>query len=725
MPRWLETLLLAIVNTAMLAIPLITYTTVNEFSHPQMMLIYLIVINGLVFGHTNRPQWRWVWWPLYLVSLIAACYASYPLKHLFSLTWGQRFVTQLIQQTQAFRAGSTTTMPVLLSMVLIMILVLGLTLLTVHWQQPVLGIVVSIGYLLAVTLFATRNEVIPLTLTIALAGGIVSVLSPPNWHWGHLGYYALLAMVLVGGATVNTWAKQPLSQLAQATVTWRNQLSSLGFYNFLTQASAAKKTGISEDTATLGGAIQDDNSVAFKAVATTNHYWRADTRADYSGKGWAATDDETTRKPTTTTSGFVAKPTTKRQAVKLTMPKSLTYLPVGYGQTTWAVSAAQQHRIGVSYTPARGRIYLNTGKHPLTTIQYTYQPQRFTAAQLKAVTAKASTSLTKTNTQLPSELPARVKRLSQKLTRKQTTQYGRVQALVHYLKQSDTFTYTKMDTPTTPAKRDYVDYFLFTSHRGYCDNFSTTLVVMLRSLGIPARWAHGFSGGTRGKTAGNGQYHYQILNSDAHSWAEVYFAGIGWVPFDPTPGYQNPGTKRTQTKAAAKTQQAKTSSTSRSQSATTKSSSSTRNQASTQQSSSSSQASKSSTMPKTVVHLSTSLRRRIIGGLLLLLLLGSWFGRDWLLLIGLSLSFQFIKPTRGYRWLTWWFNRRLPRRSSESLTDYAATVDQVWPQLDGQFQTTTTHYLAQTFGHQTDTTLNRDLQQIVKALRKNRQQIVH
>src|SRR5699024_5633491 len=86
---------------------------------------------------------------------------------------------------------------------------------------------------------------------------------------------------------------------------------------------------------------------------------------------------------------------------------------------------------------------------------------------------------------------------------------------------------------------DYVDQFLFETQAGYCDNFSTSMVVMLRTLDIPARWAKGF---TSGEMIDIGETHdtYEVTNANAHSWVEVYFPETGWVSFEPTQGFSNP-----------------------------------------------------------------------------------------------------------------------------------------------------------------------------------------
>jgi protein-glutamine gamma-glutamyltransferase len=73
--------------------------------------------------------------------------------------------------------------------------------------------------------------------------------------------------------------------------------------------------------------------------------------------------------------------------------------------------------------------------------------------------------------------------------------------------------------------------FLFQERAGYCQQFSGAMALMLRMVGIPARVAAGFSPGSYNRDTKE----FRVRDLDAHSWVEVYFTGIGWVPFDPTP----------------------------------------------------------------------------------------------------------------------------------------------------------------------------------------------
>ena len=110
-----------------------------------------------------------------------------------------------------------------------------------------------------------------------------------------------------------------------------------------------------------------------------------------------------------------------------------------------------------------------------------------------------------------------------------TTRYDQVVALQDYLRDPNLFTY---DVTVTPSDGDAVSTFLDT-RTGYCVQFATTMVVMARSLDIPARLAVGFLPGDR-----VGDNSFTVTGSDAHAWPEVFFPGHGWVRFEPTPAVQ-------------------------------------------------------------------------------------------------------------------------------------------------------------------------------------------
>ena len=99
------------------------------------------------------------------------------------------------------------------------------------------------------------------------------------------------------------------------------------------------------------------------------------------------------------------------------------------------------------------------------------------------------------------------------------------------------------DTPATPEGEDFVTYFLTESHRGYCMHYASAATLMLRAMGIPARYVTGYVADV--PSSG----HVNVPDSAAHAWVEVYIPGYGWEPVEVTPAYagSTPGLSGTAT----------------------------------------------------------------------------------------------------------------------------------------------------------------------------------
>ena len=87
-----------------------------------------------------------------------------------------------------------------------------------------------------------------------------------------------------------------------------------------------------------------------------------------------------------------------------------------------------------------------------------------------------------------------------------------------------------IDSPVPPEGQDAVDHFLFETDVGFCEQFASATAIMLRTLDVPTRVVAGYTPGTRNPFTG----YYEVKNSDAHSWVEVWFPRYGWYEFDPT-----------------------------------------------------------------------------------------------------------------------------------------------------------------------------------------------
>jgi transglutaminase-like putative cysteine protease len=145
---------------------------------------------------------------------------------------------------------------------------------------------------------------------------------------------------------------------------------------------------------------------------------------------------------------------------------------------------------------------------------------------LRAATARAPRALQRRYTQRP-PLSSRVRERALEVTRGARTQYDQVLAVERHLRTSYRYT---LDLKGSDSRSPIQD-FLFEQKEGHCEYFSTAMVMLLRTLEIPARNVNGFLGGEWNPY---GRY-YTVRQGDAHSWVEVYFEGHGWVPFDPTP----------------------------------------------------------------------------------------------------------------------------------------------------------------------------------------------
>lgn len=147
--------------------------------------------------------------------------------------------------------------------------------------------------------------------------------------------------------------------------------------------------------------------------------------------------------------------------------------------------------------------------------------------------------------QLPDEITPRTRQLAQQIAAGWDNPYDIVKAVTIYLRTNIAYRPT---LPEPPARQERIDWFLFDIKQGFCNYYASAEVVLLRSLGIPARMAVGYAQGERVDTTdqtltpGNSEAPgsaitpatFVVRQKDAHAWPEVYFPGVGWVEFEPT-----------------------------------------------------------------------------------------------------------------------------------------------------------------------------------------------
>ncbi len=118
-------------------------------------------------------------------------------------------------------------------------------------------------------------------------------------------------------------------------------------------------------------------------------------------------------------------------------------------------------------------------------------------------------------------------RLSWRLSRGVKTELAVVRHVENYLLRGGRFRYT---TEVGDPGTEPLNEFLFHTHAGYCQHFAGAAALLLRVAGVPTRVVVGFATGEQ-----IGQHTWAVRDKDAHAWIEVYFPGVGWVPFNPTP----------------------------------------------------------------------------------------------------------------------------------------------------------------------------------------------
>ncbi len=143
--------------------------------------------------------------------------------------------------------------------------------------------------------------------------------------------------------------------------------------------------------------------------------------------------------------------------------------------------------------------------------------------------------------EIPSELKNAVGGLAREIVKPYSTRFQQAQAIERYLRDNFKYNAQKQrlvrEDGSPASAYDYIAYFLLQNEKkeGYCTLFASSMVTMLRSLGYPARVATGYYATPYYQDVD--QYAADLYDYNYHAWVEVYFDGMGWVSFEPTPGY--------------------------------------------------------------------------------------------------------------------------------------------------------------------------------------------
>lgn len=140
--------------------------------------------------------------------------------------------------------------------------------------------------------------------------------------------------------------------------------------------------------------------------------------------------------------------------------------------------------------------------------------------------------------QIPEDLEESLRTLTLGVVSGDTSDWDRAEAIEEYLKYSGEYVYNLEASPTREGK-DSVEHFLFEQKEGICQDFASSMVLMCRSIGLPARYVVGYLVNEQEEETGT----YIVRANDAHAFVEVYLAGYGWMQFDPTPSVESENKK--------------------------------------------------------------------------------------------------------------------------------------------------------------------------------------
>src|SRR5437762_3160108 len=273
------------------------------------------------------------------------------------------------------------------------------------------------------------------------------------------------------------------------------------------------------DSIRLGQAPNLGDRIVFYVDAPAAHFWRAVTYDFYTGAGWRTTETDRVEK--------VTPPTLERDKMDATFEIIVPHANLLFGANEpTKVNVPYQFQTGDdrAYSTSVRAVNRNQAQGTYTT---TSLVSKATKDELRKATTAYPATIKAKYLQLPSSIPDRVKDLAVRIASGKATAYDKAEAIETYLRGA--YKYSTVVKPA-PAGRDPVDYFLFDLKADFCEYFASSMAVMLREVGVPARVVEGF---TAGELDPSNRYAVRELN--AHAWVEAYFPQYGWIEFEPTP----------------------------------------------------------------------------------------------------------------------------------------------------------------------------------------------
>ncbi|MHB8104340.1 MAG: DUF4129 domain-containing transglutaminase family protein [Dehalococcoidales bacterium] len=404
------------------------------------------------------------------------------------------------------------------------------------WVAVVLGAMVILFnlsnlpdsyYIYFILYFFVATLLIAVTRMTARASGAAHT---PNYSMNSLVYLGVSLLCITALAASISWLTPQvratgLQNLVATSMPWQSDIldSKINVFNTVPSKQYLSTASVLRDLP-FGDTWNQGDDVKFVVLSERPSYWRMNVYDTYTSTGWT------------------------------TSPADKTFLEAN---TAWSSNVTPSNQVKMQYGVINGirtdviftnggfissdiAVRINTGAGgditSITTPRILDPGERYTVTSYVPTATESGLlgagdvypdSILRVYLQLPAGFPGDIRQLSENVTANSTTPYDKVKAVLGYLSQ---YRYQLEINPLPPGA-DSVEYFLFTSKTGFCLHFASAAVVMLRSVGIPARLAVGYLPGDPGNTAGQ----YLLKDKYFHAWPQVYFPGYGWVDVEATP----------------------------------------------------------------------------------------------------------------------------------------------------------------------------------------------
>jgi transglutaminase-like putative cysteine protease len=366
-------------------------------------------------------------------------------------------------------------------------------------------------------IFLSPDNSLELTSSMAVAAGLIILVS-----------WTVPATLTSWKSAVQTWDK--------VTKPWRDFEDHMqNAVNALESPSGGRAGEFFSSQLPLGQGFPLSDSIMFQVKAPDlpsdkkppRYYWRGRSYNDFVNGQWYSTGTEREEYSPSVVNPFNVAVSSKTPAHFIINTGdssfSLLYAPP---QPIWI------SRTGLTFTQAMdngGKDIVAWHAFPWLKPGETYQVDAVLSnpdqGQLQDAGSDYPEWVKQKYLQLPQSFSPRIKQLAQDITAGTQTPFEKATAITDYLRTNIEYAAT---VPNPPRGKDALEWVLFDYKKGFCVYYASSEVLMLRSLGIPARMAVGFAQGDR---AGNT---YTVRRLHAHAWPEVYFPNIGWIEFEPT-----------------------------------------------------------------------------------------------------------------------------------------------------------------------------------------------